>query len=237
MLKKIKFKKIKSPFNAFVLTKSLGPVFIDLDFMKNSVFIKIAKEFNFNINNFFLGEQVHRNKIENIDEYKSRFLKKTDGLISNKNDIILTIATADCLPIVMVDPITNYFGIFHAGHKGILNGILENALSEFKNMNSNLSDLLIGIGPGIEAKCYDVGEDRINLFKEKYFKFNDFYFKENEKYFLDLKKLSLNILTNLGINKKNIEVMNFCTKCDNNLFYSHRVKPHEGNFLTLIWKE
>ena len=237
MSKKIKFKKFNFPFNTVVSTKDNGPVYLNCNFAKSDSLKKIAKEFNFDINNLFLGEQIHGNNIKNINKLKGKFYKKNDGFISDKSGVILAIATADCLPIIMAAPVTNYFGIFHAGYRGILNGILEKALNEFISFGSDLSNLIVGIGPGIEAKCYDVKVDRINSFKEKYFKFNNYYFKKEDKYFLDLKKLSLNIIKSFGVKNKNIEVMNFCTRCNNDLFYSHRVMPNQGNFLTLIWKQ
>ena len=237
MLKKIKFRKFNSPFNTAVSTKDYGPVYLNCNFTKSDSLKKIAKEFNFDINNVFLGEQIHDNKIKNIDKSKGKFYKENDGFISNKIDAILGIATADCLPIIMADPLTNYFGIFHAGYKGILNGILEKALNEFTSFGSDLSNLKVGIGPGIEAKCYDVKIERINSFKEKYSKFNNYYFKKEDKYFLDLRKLALSIIKSFGVKNKNIEVINFCTRCNNDLFYSHRAMPNQGNFLTLIWKQ
>ncbi|MCZ6638482.1 MAG: polyphenol oxidase family protein, partial [Candidatus Dadabacteria bacterium] len=82
------------------------------------------------------------------------------------------------------------------------------------------SKLTAVIGPSIKKCCYEIGEDVASLFEERFQNFDQYLFKSREsKYFLDL-----SLANKLGLQKAgvpDIDVIDICTKCNDN-FYSYR---------------
>ena len=89
-----------------------------------------------------LMNQVHSNKIFFINKINSKNLYG-DGIVSDRKDLILGVLTADCAPIVILGK--KYFGIIHAGWRGVFSGIIENTINFFLKKclfkeNFNLND-------------------------------------------------------------------------------------------------
>ena len=108
------------------------------------------------------GEQVHGNNIRIITEADSgKVFPETDGFITGDKRIILTIFTADCLPIFIFDTKKKVIGLVHAGREGLRKLIIERALDLFADrFGSGSSDLRIAIGPHICEECYGLDLDK-----------------------------------------------------------------------------
>jgi len=157
-------------------------------------------------------EQVHGERIGVVNDNKLALIENVDGLITNKKNIALCVFTADCLPILFFDKNKKIIAIVHAGRKGLLKGVIENMLKKLKEQFlSNLLDIIVGIGPGIEKKCYQV-----------------------DGQFIDIRKIAIELLLNNGIKKENIENLDICTKCNKDLFYSYRGENNNNRFVSVI---
>jgi purine-nucleoside/S-methyl-5'-thioadenosine phosphorylase / adenosine deaminase len=179
-------------------------------------------------------KQIHSGIVSVIKNDKEFRIPETDGLITDKKNIPLAVLTADCLPVLFYDSKREVIGVAHAGYKGLLNNILKNMILEFTlTFRSNPKDIIVGIGPGIEAMCYEVGEEVIEKFNNTFPTFENMYSKKNGKFFLDLQRIALQCLGNEGILKENREVMNICTR-DNEDFYSYRGGDKDARFASII---
>ena len=88
-----------------------------------------------------------------------------DGLITNRPGMVLAVRVADCLPVLIADPVRRAVGAFHAGWRGTLARIVEKGVGEFRRQfGSDPADMTAAIGPGIHRCCYQVGED----FRDKF---------------------------------------------------------------------
>ncbi len=77
-----------------------------------------------------------------------------DGLITNTPGLLLGIQTADCLPIILVDPKHRAVGVFHAGWRGTVKRIVEKGVGEMRRIfGSRARDLKAAIGPGVHGCC------------------------------------------------------------------------------------
>ena len=179
-------------------------------------------------------KQVHGNVTSFVDLSSPGVILDTDGIITNKQHIALCALTADCLPIFIYDPKNLCVGVVHAGYKGILKGVIEEATANFVKKASKVTDLLIGIGPSIGVCCYSVSRERVGQFQDKFAGFEDIYSADKGRYFLDLKSVAKQILVNSGVNSKNIDTMPVCTSCNNNIYYSYRKKAGGGVFASVI---
>ena len=103
-----------------------------------------------------LINQVHSNKIFFIDKITNQTLTG-DGIISKRKDLILGVLTADCAPIVILGK--KYFGIIHAGWKGVFSGIIENAINLFIKKGECEEDIFVDVGPHLRKNSFEVKND------------------------------------------------------------------------------
>ena len=164
---------------------------------------------------------IHGSKVLLVDSRnQGMMMVKTDGLVAGEKNLFLSLTVADCLPVFFFDPIKEAVGLVHAGWKGLDNGILAAAVEEFKSgFSSNLADILVGIGPGIEPCHFEVQRDVLERFRE--FQAEALVGRE-DKTFLDLKKVARLQLIKLGLKEENIETNPECTFCLKDKYFSAR---------------
>lgn len=168
---------------------------------------------------------------------RSAVLKEGDALITREVDLPLAIMTADCLPIILVDPVSPAVGIVHAGWRGTLQDILPRAVREMeRTLGSLLPNLWAGIGPGIAPCCYEVGEEVAGPFRERYPGWRAWLWPGREgRYRLDLARANLLQLKELGIPEQQIGLVGRCTCCHPSLFFSHRREHGKtGRMMSLV---
>ena len=86
-----------------------------------------------------------------------------DGIISKRDDISLGVLTADCAPVIILAK--EFYGIIHAGWKGTLSGILEEALNSFIKKGESQKNISIFVGPHLK-NSFEVKSDFINILKK-----------------------------------------------------------------------
>ena len=82
-----------------------------------------------------------------------------DALVTATPGVVLAILTADCVPIVLHDPVAGVLACVHAGWRGTVAGVSAAALAAMQALGSRPSDVIAGIGPAIAAARYQVGPD------------------------------------------------------------------------------
>lgn len=163
---------------------------------------------------------VHGNKVKIVTERdKGKVLYGVDGLITKSKNLFLTQTVADCLPIFIYDPKREIISLIHAGWRGLANNILSVAIKQLiKKFKSKPTQILVGIGPGICQRHFEVKSDVAEKFKS----FKSAFFKKEGKIFLDLKEVAKLNLINLGIKKEKIEISQECTFCLKRKYFSFR---------------
>ncbi len=160
---------------------------------------------------------------------------EADAIVTQLTQIPIAIMTADCIPIVLFDPVRHVIGVVHAGRVGTQNEILSKTIGKmvFK-FGSSPKDLVLGIGPGICKQCYEVDEICVEPFLERAFPLKDIAEKtSSKKYLLDLLKINQLEAMERGINRKNIFQIGECTSCNNERWYSYRKEGQTGRNITL----
>jgi YfiH family protein len=158
-----------------------------------------------------------------------------DAVITEKKNIALGIWTADCLPILMADRAKKVIAAVHAGWRGIWRGVIERTVAEMtRTFQSVPADIVAGIGPGIGPCCYEVKEDVVSLFRNAYTAADQFIQEREGKMYLDLRSVAQLELTQAGIPFANIAVVNLCTSCQQDLFFSYRRENNAGRQLSFI---
>jgi YfiH family protein len=156
-------------------------------------------------------EQIHSRFVLEISD-KNPPLAEADGMVTQDKDIVLSVTTADCLPVYLYDTKSGAFGIVHSGWKGT--GIVINAVNLMKKTwGTNPCGIAAVIGPCIDSCCYKVDETRAEAFKKDIGE--EGVKKTDGSFYLDLKKANVSLLKDACIN--NIAVCRECTFCDKRL--------------------
>jgi YfiH family protein len=86
-------------------------------------------------------------------------LDGADALVTTSPGVVLAILTADCVPVVLHDPVAGVLACVHAGWRGTVAGVTAAALAAMQRLGARPSDVTAGIGPAIGADRYQVGPD------------------------------------------------------------------------------
>ncbi|MDD5832328.1 MAG: peptidoglycan editing factor PgeF [Clostridiales bacterium] len=164
--------------------------------------------------------------------------KICDGAVTDTPGLLLTVITADCVPVLLSDPVKRAVGAVHSGWRGTSEKITENAVKLMhERYGSDPADIIVYIGPHICKSCYEVGEDVRECFSGH---FSDQslkrYFKpEREgKYLLDLESAVRDTLESAGIKKENIRSSGMCTFESKELYSWRRDHLQNHSILTVI---
>jgi YfiH family protein len=166
--------------------------------------------------------QTHSNKVVYFEK-KSLIKNKLpgDAIVTKIRNVGIGILTADCAPILLYDPKKKIIGCIHSGWRGALNGVIQNTIRKFKELDSNIDNLFAVIGPCIRKENYEVKIDFYEKFINQNPKYEEFFKKNvNDKYIFDLRGFINNKISDLNI--KNIENIEMDTFAALETFYSYR---------------
>ena len=157
-----------------------------------------------------------------------------DGLILQRPGAAAVIQTADCLPLFFFNDEQSRGGVIHVGWRGLHQGIEAKLISLLGNDATKYDFYL---GPAIERKCYEVGEELTVLFRGKTYAERIFSALGGGKYSMDLKYGLILSLGAAGILPERIRDSGICTYCSNGRFPSYRRDGKTGrrifNFIML----
>jgi YfiH family protein len=133
---------------------------------------------------------------------------------------LLGIRTADCLPVLLVDPRRRLVAAVHAGWRGTAAGIATNAVAALAARGSRPEDLVAALGPGIGACCYEVGEEVRDAFSPS----GDAFFRPRPggRPHLDVRAANARQLLDAGLRPEALHHVDHCTRCRADLYHSYR---------------
>ena len=150
-----------------------------------------------------------------------------DALLENAPGNLVAVKTADCIPILLVDEENRAIAAVHAGWRGTVRGIAQQAVRGMQaQFGASLANMYAAIGPGIGKCCYEVGADVAAQFGE------------TGSCHIDLAEANRRQLIEAGVPESRIYAANLCTKCNADDFHSYRRdKEQAGRMLSFIgWK-
>ena len=126
----------------------------DLDYSINKNKKSFIKNLKLNHSNIAVPVQTHSNNVRVVNANST--YNNTDGLVNYGSNKILTLLTADCIPIFIYDKIKKNISLIHSGWRGLSTGIFFNAMHILFKANNNINDFKFVIGPSIKKCCYEV---------------------------------------------------------------------------------
>lgn len=148
-----------------------------------------------------------------------------DGLMTNVAGLTLTAFGADCLTILLYDPVRKAVANVHAGWRGTALGIVERAVEQMKTAyGSEASNLVAAIGPGISKCCFETHEDvpraMLDALGDEATQF--VVSLGDGKFKVDLKGINTLRLKRCGVLATRIDISPDCTMCSHEKYWSHR---------------
>ncbi len=212
-------------------------------------FRRIAAAMGFEADRIVCSDQTHTTNVRVATEadagkglLRPKDYTDVDALVTDVPGLVLATFYADCVPLYFVDPARRAIGLAHSGWKGTVNNIAAATLASMReNYGTDPANVLAAVGPSICQDCYEVSEDVIGQFRERYPRElwpSLFYAKENGKYQLNLWEACRANLTGAGVLPQHIEITDVCTCCNPGLLFSHRAshgrRGNLGAFLGLL---
>ena len=180
-----------------------------------------------------------------------------DALITRERGVLLTVQTADCIPILLADTKNRAIAAIHSGWRGTAQRIAAKTVGRMRmEFGTRPKDIIAAVGPGIGGCCYEVGHEVVKEFAAKFpnakewFKgpFDALADGDNDSNWLpwltmrppghappaptvqlDLVAANRAILSDAGVPPKNISSSEFCTGCRPDLFFSYRKEKNHGS--------
>lgn len=222
----------------------------DLDTAENILrnYEILAETLEVPANSMVRSAQTHTTNIKVVTEddcgkgiTRERDYTDVDGLVTDVRGIPIITGHADCNAVFFYDPVKYVIGLAHSGWKGTLAGISGEMVKMMgETYGCRAADLVVGLGPALCQACFEVDAD----VAEKFFAANEAYrdFAYNKiltgsyddssalervhKYYIDLKGIIKYDLSACGVSASQISDMELCTKCNKDMFFSHR--GHKG---------
>lgn len=165
-------------------------------------------------------------------DFSKKEYENTDGLITNKSNLVLCSTSADCISLLFFDPVKKVIANVHSGWKGTLQRIsiktVEKMVDEF---NCKPEDIICCICPSIRKCHFEVEQDVKNKFEYEFQDLGIDNLKEiieekipNKKWNIDTVLINKIILKRKGLKEENIIDSKICTVCNSEILHSYRAE-------------
>jgi YfiH family protein len=185
--------------------------------------------------------QVHGTEIFRVDtgtvSVEEARQVEADAIVTDQAETAIGVLTADCVPILLLDPEKKVVAAVHAGREGsrksFVSKVIERLVEDFR---SSPGAIRAAVGPCIESGCYEVGPD-IALQIQQHDRYKSQVLKtEKGSHLLDLRKMNHLQLLDAGVQEERIYHVDLCTACHSRTFYSYRKSEGKptGRMMALI---
>jgi YfiH family protein len=181
--------------------------------------------------------QVHGINIHVLDKRLPPVLNPTsgqvpvvaDGVVTDMQGLLLVIQVADCQGVLLFDPEKQVIAGVHSGWQGSVQNIIGNCIDVMVDrFKCSPKHIRAGISPSLGPCCAEFVHYKNEIPKALW------SYKLTGKPYFDFWKMSRDQMMEKGVEKKNIETMNICTRCNTDKFYSYRKEKKTGRFACVI---
>jgi polyphenol oxidase len=205
--------------------------------------------------------QIHSDIVHRVDRYSPGEPLQGDSHFTRERGVVLTVQTADCVPILIADTKQRAVAAVHAGWRGTLRRIAAKTLGRMQmEFGTDPVDVIAALGPGIGRCCYEVGPEVAREFRAQFPEAQEWFeappnflaAAEDPNWLpwltmrppghpapeprarLDLLAANRGILAAAGIPPENVVTSEFCTSCRTDLFFSYRRERSTGRLMAAI---
>ena len=221
---------------------NLSEIMGDSEWAVRENYSRLCETCGFSLARLAVAKQVHGTEVRAVTSADSHELfdaipYEADGLMTDEKGLALAVFTADCVPILLYDPVRGVAAAVHAGWRGTAADIAGKAVRKMGEVyGCDPGDICAAIGPSIGKCCFETDNDvpdamRALLGAEA----EKFIFPRGEKQTVNLRWINRRLLEKAGVLKKNIAVSGECTMCRHNKYWSHRyTNGQRGSMASVI---
>ena len=211
---------------------------------------KLCKSIGCDYKNIVKGIQKHTDNVKIISEkinknapdFGQKEYENTDGLITNKTNLVLSSTSSDCISLLFYDPVKNVIANVHSGWRGTLKKISIKTVEKMvKEFGCNPEDIICCICPSIRKCHFEVGEDVKEQFEKEFQDLGEDNLKEiiekkdkEKKYNIDTVLINKIILKRKGLKMENIVDSKICTMCNPKVLHSYRSEKENYGLNTAL---
>jgi YfiH family protein len=198
----------------------------------------IADAFGIYADRVVTVNQVHGENIVMVDDLNFQDVRTAhaDALMTAVPGIAVGVETADCVPVLLYDPVKPAVAAVHAGWRSTVKKIVQKTVHRMHEaFGSDASRMTAAIGPAIGPECYEVDDPVMGPVQEAFSFWREVATpRTQDRWSLDLVKANRLELMQVGLQEKNIHSLGMCTSCRRDLFYSYRAEGRTGRMLSVI---
>ena len=193
----------------------------------------LAEAFDIAENEIYMPVQEHTGKVHIVDDDLAPVV--ADSVITSRENLLIGVLVADCVPILLYDKKQRVAAAVHAGWRGTAQRIVINTIDKMNSaFGCSGNDISIAIGPCIRECSYEVGEEVVSGVREATGD-GSYYSMKDGKYHIDLSNANMLQAVTAGIPALNIWQSDECTFCSPEKFYSYRYangcEGRQGGFI------
>lgn len=156
-------------------------------------------------------------------EFGATFAGTWDAVITNQTGVLVTVRTADCVPVLLHDPVHRVVAAVHSGWRGCVAGIVPKTLMRMQQeFGSHAERVRVAIGPSAGPCCYEVDEPVLTRLQSYPFWKQVVRETGPARALLDLREFVRHQIQAAGVRVSQIWTVRHCTICQPDLFYSYR---------------
>ncbi len=202
----------------------------------------VARSLGVSLDSFVVPRQVHRGGVyvaTSADRGRGAFshedaIPDTDALITRELGVVLAVMLADCVPVVLFDPVTSTIGVAHAGWGGTVHHVTRNTIQAMvSHFGTDPGSVLAGIGPSIGPQSYEVGSDVADRASSEFPGRPVLRPAADGRWLFDLWESNIADLEEAGVSLDRIEVAGVDTFTSVDQFFSDRRQRPTGRFMAV----
>ena len=185
---------------------------------------KLAEVLALKTNQMVFPDQTHSSCVAAIQEVPDAVILETDALITNQSGLCLCVQTADCVPVLLFDPVAKVIAAIHAGWRGTVGGIVANAVGKMTtNYGALPENIVAAIGPSISPEIYEVGDEVVAAARKSIPNVETTLHKNGKgNYHFNLWEANRQMLLKSGVVQQNIQILGACSFSEAEKYYSAR---------------
>ncbi|HEY6011698.1 MAG TPA: peptidoglycan editing factor PgeF, partial [Nitrospirota bacterium] len=199
---------------------------------------RVADAFGIPSDRLVTAIQVHGDTIVAVDQgnYNKVRSLEADAMITVEPGIAVGVETADCVPVLLVDPAIPAVAAVHAGWRSTVRKIVQKAVMRMRDeFGADPGRMIAAIGPAIGPECYEVDEPVMGPVQDAFPFWQEISSPRGSgRWSLDLVKANRIELVEAGLRPENVHALGMCTSCRRDLFYSFRAEGRTGRMLSAV---
>jgi YfiH family protein len=194
---------------------------------------RVARAFGVALDDLVFTKQVHGRVVNTVTAEDTELVG--DAMITTEPGAVLVVMAADCVPLILFDPVRHVAAAVHAGWPGTVAGVTRATVDQLAEGGTNPADLLVGIGPSISPDRYQVGPDVEEKARAAFGARTDQVIRPDGtgRWLFDLWRANILQLTDAGVRPEAIELAGLDTGPETP-FFSHRSEGPTGRFAALV---